>query len=722
MDDVASLGFSVDAKPLLEAAIAADKLTESARAVEAQTTKVGNAQALAATRSDRLTREHMVATRAAHAAVVANSELSDRVDLISRATEEAYRSLSTRSYFRLLAREASMAGGPLGQMIGHFGILTVGGQRLGIVTTSAVIGIAAMTAAVVKLVAAFAELEQTQSRTGNLLQLTNGASGQTVAGLENSARTMAQTGLVSLTDIRAAQQELLKFRNVGADAFDKVLEAAMRLSGTGLTDMKTATKAIAEALKDQGNASQALADVGLKLSVSQQMQIDAFLRAGKVLDANRLILDAIAMQTKNLDKGSDDLSTSWGKLTTSLGDSVAMAGKWLTEATNTKGALDTIGSMLKRNAELWRQQGKPGGGTGGFTARPGEEQASFNDRFDSAGIKEFSQNVEKLKKAMDEAKKAIEDQARTAGMSAVQVEMYNQTVARGIPANSQAAAAIRRMVQSTASINETRTVTDQIKEQTLAFRIEAQTVNMLTGPAAEYRAVQEAIGRAKLKNIELSQSQIEAIKKEAAAMGEAARAAERMRDINNAVGSFVSGLVTDLSHGVKATEALRNALTRLADMLIDMAARRLVAQALGGLFGAPTPVAHGGGTLGYDSFPMRNTSWSLFHGAPKFHSGGTAGREIPAILQEGESVLTPGQMRSLGKMSGGSSGPITVNVNNAPAGTKATATTSKDRGGGPKIDIWLETQIGDTAASLVDSGQSPLNASLERRYGLAPKI
>ena len=60
------------------------------------------------------------------------------------------------------------------------------------------------------------------------------------------------------------------------------------------------------------------------------------------------------------------------------------------------------------------------------------------------------------------------------------------------------------------------------------------------------------------------------------------------------------------------------------------------------LFGALSGVSGAGGGTPQPA---------LFDGAPRFHSGGVAGLrpdEVPAILQRGEGVFTPAQMRALG--------------------------------------------------------------------------
>ena len=80
---------------------------------------------------------------------------------------------------------------------------------------------------------------------------------------------------------------------------------------------------------------------------------------------------------------------------------------------------------------------------------------------------------------------------------------------------------------------------------------------------------------------------------------------------------------------------------------------------------------HQGGVVGRESTFLRNVPASVFQGAPRFHGGGLAGDEVPAILQRGEGVFTANQMKAMGLQSqaegfGGTDGKvinITVNIN-----------------------------------------------------------
>lgn len=66
---------------------------------------------------------------------------------------------------------------------------------------------------------------------------------------------------------------------------------------------------------------------------------------------------------------------------------------------------------------------------------------------------------------------------------------------------------------------------------------------------------------------------------------------------------------------------------------------------------------HSGGIVGAGSSFGRMVNPGVFNGAPRFHTGGIAGDEVPIIAKRGEGVFTPAQMRALGGRGG-----ATVNV------------------------------------------------------------
>jgi len=124
--------------------------------------------------------------------------------------------------------------------------------------------------------------------------------------------------------------------------------------------------------------------------------------------------------------------------------------------------------------------------------------------------------------------------------------------------------------------------------------------------------------------------------------------AEEMRELGKNV---MGGFIQDMMNGVDATEALANALGKVADKLLEMALNSLFSgtgSRGGGLLGGflIPGILHSGGVAGKDGYGHgRAVSPSVFTGAKRYHRGGVAGLqpgEVPAILQKGEVVLPRG--------------------------------------------------------------------------------
>ncbi len=136
-----------------------------------------------------------------------------------------------------------------------------------------------------------------------------------------------------------------------------------------------------------------------------------------------------------------------------------------------------------------------------------------------------------------------------------------------------------------------------------------------------------------------------------------------------------------------------------------------------GYFGIPT--AHTGGVIGTDSLSLKAVHPSVFENAPRFHTGGLVGGEIPIIAKKGETVFTPGQMKALGAELN-SKPPVYVNVNvvNKASGTKATTNPTRDMNGNVNLDIIVE-QIEGAIGKNITKGEG-LSPILEQRYALNP--
>ena len=130
-------------------------------------------------------------------------------------------------------------------------------------------------------------------------------------------------------------------------------------------------------------------------------------------------------------------------------------------------------------------------------------------------------------------------------------------------------------------------------------------------------------------------------------------------------------------------------------------------------------MAHSGGVVGADNLASKSVNPAVFIGAPKFHSGGLVGDEVPIIAKRGETIFTKGQMQALGgELNRKTPVNVNVNVHNNASGTKAYATSNQDNDGNVSIDVIIE-QIESTIDKNISKGEG-LSPILEQRYALNP--
>ncbi len=130
-------------------------------------------------------------------------------------------------------------------------------------------------------------------------------------------------------------------------------------------------------------------------------------------------------------------------------------------------------------------------------------------------------------------------------------------------------------------------------------------------------------------------------------------------------------------------------------------------------------MAHSGGVVGADNLASKSVNPAVFIGAPKFHSGGLVGDEVPIIAKRGETIFTKGQMQALGgELNRKTPVNVNVNIHNNASSTKAYATSSQDNDGNVSIDVIIE-QIESTIGKNISKGEG-LSPILEQRYALNP--
>jgi phage-related minor tail protein len=215
-------------------------------------------------------------------------------------------------------------------------------------------------------------------------------------------------------------------------------------------------------------------------------------------------------------------------------------------------------------------------------------------------------------------------------------------------------------------------------------------------------------------------------------------------------GSLVSGL-SDIAGGTKSASAgfasLQTTVIRaLTEMIIKMTvviplmrALQMGASALGGSFGSGSSAGTVPGAIGPTSLNgaplVTSANGNAFSGGNviPFANGGVVRRPTMFPMANGGTGIAgevPGSEEGIlpltrihGKLGvhavgggGGGTGPITVNVNNAPAGTTAEVSQTKNSDGSTSIDITLKKMVEAIGVESIASGD--MGRAIGSKFGL----
>jgi hypothetical protein len=513
-------------------------------------------------------------------------------------------------------------------------------------------------------------------------------------------------------------------------------------------DLKSAAVQVGKALNDPAVGLSMLTRVGITFSEAQKKVIKGFVESGQLAKAQIVILKELESQfggsaraaretlpgalagLKNAfgdlfevtDEGSSNLIGSINRLTDTLSSAETRAaiqnfGAWLLDAIS--GALDA----MKRLAYIWNQL----------------KQGDFG--FLNAGIAtpEGRMNVAKRDLALGIGNRLSGGSANSFYDA---VGMPGAAVKSG-GANDDNSPSKEALKAAESYAKLVRGANEFIAAQ----KLEQQALGMSEQAANALRHEQELLNKAANDNIKLTAAQKTELHNLAGSMAATEAATSKAKEAFNFAKETFGGFFSDLRQGLKSGEgfwtsfgnAATNALNKIADRLIRMTVDNPWSSAFPGgfssIFGGAgasrstmgvsglLPAIHHGGYGPGDSIKSaRIISALAFANAPRFHTGIGPG-ERPAIIRDDESVLTPGQMRQLTPSGRGARNDNftfapNIIVHNAPAGTTAQVKQTRGANGQPNIEIILKRTMDDTGSALIDSGESAMNRSFERNYGL----
>ena len=135
-----------------------------------------------------------------------------------------------------------------------------------------------------------ASIQKEEVQTQTVLKSTAGIAGQTFATITARSKEWSAAIGVNQEDVQHLQNVLLTFTNIGPTIFDETTTAALNLSQALGQDLQSSAVQLGKAINDPIKGMTALRRVGVSFTAEQVAQVKAMVKAGKTLDAQRLIL------------------------------------------------------------------------------------------------------------------------------------------------------------------------------------------------------------------------------------------------------------------------------------------------------------------------------------------------------------------------------------------------------------------------------------------------
>lgn len=203
-------------------------------------------------------------------------------------------------------------------------------RNVGGVMTAAVSAPLALAAR--SMLAAFQGAEKAQKQLEQAIRTTGGAAGFTAAELSKHAASLQEMSSIDGDAILAdVTNQLLTFGSISGDVFLRAQTAALDLSATLGSNLRSQTIQLGKALNDPVKGLSALGDAGIQFTEQQKAVIKGLVETGRVAEAQGVILDEIAAfyggqasaSAASLTGQLAALSNAWGDLQEQFGAIIA---------------------------------------------------------------------------------------------------------------------------------------------------------------------------------------------------------------------------------------------------------------------------------------------------------------------------------------------------------------------------------------------------------------
>ena len=585
------------------------------------------------------------------------------------------------------AKSASVLHGPLGGVASRLSAIGSLAAQTNVFLSGTSLAMAGVGFAAHRALRAFQKFETQQLVTEQVIRATGGAAGKTVKDLEDLAQSVGFATLASVEGARKAATQLLTFRSISGETFDRTLRLAQDLATVGFGTLESSAVQLGKALEDPKTGLTALRRVGVSFSETQKQVIQDLFDTGRVAQAQEKILDGLEQQVGGAGKASGQgLAGAYDTLSEATDILLERWGKQIAEAIKLQAVIRGIADVIdevnaratpegqlievERKIEVIRDEmADPAIAVGrnvvrkhfGLDGAETELRKLLKERdrlqmdiFRSAEAASMAslRGLEAQKDLERERSEGVLTNLRKeldlARLTNTEREIAVQLAKAGVSAESELgkriAQSVREIEAAEKSRSDARKGKGERERAAKKAQREAQAVltlietleveRALIGATARERAIANALRQAgaaatddqRQKIIEL----VAATHDENAALE---RTRERWEAVRDTGRDALRGLVDDLIASKSATDALADALDRVADRLLDSAFDSLFGGGggFGNLFGsilAPfsgqAAIARGGGIGLYADGGVHTASGP--RQLPRFSRGGISNR------------------------------------------------------------------------------------------------
>lgn len=174
------------------------------------------------------------------------------------------------------------------------------------------------------------EAQKVGALTAQVIKTTGGAAKISAKQVGDLAEAISNKSGVDDEAVQTGANLLLTFKNVrneagkGSDVFNRATQAAVDLSAAGFGSVDGAAKMLGKALNDPLKGISALGRAGVTFTAGQKKQIEAMVKAGDVLGAQKIIMGEVESQVGGAAAASatagEKMAVAWGNFKEQIGE------------------------------------------------------------------------------------------------------------------------------------------------------------------------------------------------------------------------------------------------------------------------------------------------------------------------------------------------------------------------------------------------------------------